>query len=361
MTKKQDEHILTLESRIEALKQEKSEQQKQLVLLKKRAAFVEALIDEIKKTVVPLESLPAIYVPEKKGKHIEDVVMHLSDEHMDEIVEPHRVQQLEDYNFPIACARAETYVNKVIDITQNTLSNYKFENLWIFANGDHTSGEIHGAVSRSYYRNQFRNCYAIAQVHALMIRDLAPYFRKVNVIYTSGNHGRRDKKKDHNGAWNNWDYAIGQCAMLLCKDISNVNFLVPDAYSVRLTIRNHVFHVEHGDDIPMWNQIPFYGMERKGRRLVALNASKNIHVHYFCYGHFHKPSTLGDLDGETIINGSWKATDAYVLGAHSGFTEPSQWIHGVHDKQGITWRFKIYLRSPNEKQGPKRYQVQLSR
>lgn len=360
MTKKQDEEILRLESQIEALKEERRYADTTIRRLKKRAAIVEAIIEELRRTVVPLKPLPTLYKIKKGKKHVEDVVMHLSDEHMDEIVNPDQVQGFENYNFPVACRRAETYVEKVIDITQNTLNNYHFENLWILAYGDHTSGEIHDAVDRSYYRNQFRNSFAISQVHACMIRDLAPYFKNVNVVYVSGNHGRRSQKKDHNAAWNNWDYAIGQCASLLCKDIPNAKFLLPDAYSIRLKIRQHTFHVEHGDDIRSWNSVPFYGMERKSRRLVALNATQGNQIHYFVFGHFHKPSTLGDLNGETIINGTWKATDAYIFGEHSGYVEPSQWLHGVHDKQGITWRFKIYLRSPDELSGPKRYRVSLA-
>ena len=74
------------------------------------------------------------------------------------------------------------------------------------AYGDFTSGEIHKACERSYYRNQFKNCLAIGQLHALMYRDLAAHFEEVNVLYLAGNHGRRTPKKDYLGAHDNWDY-----------------------------------------------------------------------------------------------------------------------------------------------------------
>ena len=45
------------------------------------------------------------------------VVMHLSDGHHDQVVRPEEVGGLEDYNFPISCARAERYVDTVVEWT----------------------------------------------------------------------------------------------------------------------------------------------------------------------------------------------------------------------------------------------------
>ena len=90
--------------------------------------------------------------------------------------------------------------------------------LWVLAYGDYTSGEIHRACERSYYRNQFKNCLAIGQLHALMYRDLAAHFEQVHVLYLAGNHGRRTPKKDYLGANDNWDYLVAEIARLHCRD-----------------------------------------------------------------------------------------------------------------------------------------------
>jgi 3',5'-cyclic AMP phosphodiesterase CpdA len=95
---------------------------------------------------------------------------------------------------------------------------------------------------------------------------------------------------------------------------------------------------------------------------MALNYCSNqpARVRYFVCGHFHKPGTIGDMDGELIVNGPWVATDAYCFNRFSGFTEPVQLIHGVNEKYGVTWRLPVRLRSPDEKAGPKRYKIDLS-
>jgi hypothetical protein len=217
----------------------------------------------------------------------------------------------EHHDFPIACARAEQYVNTVIDWTQDTLSpKFDFRVLWIPAYGDHTSGEIHGHGQRSYYRNQFKNCLAIGQLHSLMFRDLASYFDQVNVVYLSGNHGRRSTTKDYHGAQDNFDYLIGEMARLHCRDLKNVSFLIPNAYSVNLDINGVGFNFSHGDDVKGNGGIPFYGMIRRQKGFSALHAmSGQQRVRYFCMGHHHTLSSLSDLDGELVVNGAWVGTD----------------------------------------------------
>ena len=62
-----------------------------------------------------------------------------------------------------------------------------------------------------------------------------------------------------------------------------------------------------------------------------------------------------------IINGGWLATDPYSYEAFSGYREPMQLLHGVHEKYGISWRLPIKLKNvEREKKGPKRYEVILS-
>ena len=68
-------------------------------------------------------------------------------------------------------------------------------------------------------------------------------------------------------------------------------------------------------------------------------------------------NALSDMDGELMVNGSWVGTDPMVYNALSGYREPAQWLHGVNPRHGITWRMKVMLRSPGEKEGPTRYLI----
>jgi transposase len=247
-----NERILELEAEVVVLTEERNRERAKSKANAKIQGLFRAMVGVLNEKIVPVKPLPSWYKPKSlRGKIIEEhVVMHLSDGHHDQIVRPEECGGLEHHNFAVSCCRAERYVDTLLQWTQETLApQFRFPVLNVLAYGDFTSGEIHGHVERSYFRNQFQNCLAIGKLHALMYRDLAPYFERVNVVYVPGNHGRRSIKKDHHGAWNNWDYLTAEIARLYCADIANMDFLVPDAFSVNLDIDGVGFNVSHGDDV----------------------------------------------------------------------------------------------------------------
>jgi hypothetical protein len=355
---------LALQSKVVLLTEEKTAIARELKAAVKQHGIYRSLVEEMHAIVSPLDALPPAtdYRNGPEKLHHETLVMHLSDEHADETVLPHMVGGLETYNMSVALCRAEKYVDTVLQFTQKTLVNYQFDKLVILSYGDHTSGEIHGGVGHSENRNMFRNALQIGQMQALMIRDLAPYFKEIEVLCIPGNHGRRSIKKDYNGPWDNWDYLISEIAKQHCANLTNVTFHIPECFSVVTNIEGHNFFIAHGDDIKSWNSIPFYGLERKTRRLVALhNAMTGTQVKYFVFGHFHMNSVMSDLNCETIINGAWIGTNPYGYESFSGYREPSQLIHGVNEKYGITWRLHVKLKdSEQERLGPQRYQTVLA-
>lgn len=355
-----NDRIRELEAEVVHLTDERNRERARVKAGAKTEGLFRAVVKEMDKRVRPFPSLPPIVKPQHKAAAIQEhVVMHLSDGHHDQVVLPEECGGLERYDFRVSCARAERYVDTVVEWTQDTLApKFRFGSLTVLAYGDHTSGEIHGHAPRSYYRNQFKNCLAIGQLHALMFRDLSAHFDDVHVIYVPGNHGRRTPKKDFHGAHDNFDYLIAETARLYCRDLPNVRFLIPDAFSVNLVINGVGFNVSHGDDVRGSLGIPFYGMVRRQKGLVALGAATDLpRIRYFCMGHHHVAASLADIDGELLVNGAWVGTDSYAYNSFSGYREPSQWLHGVNPKHGITWRLNVRLRHPAESQGPRRYKI----
>ncbi len=354
-----DKRILELEAEIVHLTDERNRERQKVKAGAKIAGLFKAITAEMDQRIKPLEPLPQAVEFRRKAEIVEHVVMHLSDGHHDQVVRPEEVGGLESYSFPVSCCRAERYVDTVVEWCHDTLApRFAFPVLWVLAYGDYTSGEIHRACERSYYRNQFKNCLAIGQLHALMYRDLAAHFEQVNVLYLAGNHGRRTPKKDYLGAHDNWDYLCGEVARLHCRDLGNVHFTIPDAWSANININGVGFNVSHGDDVRSNLGIPWYGMVRRQKGLIALGAAAGAQrCRYFVVGHHHAASTLSDVDGELLVNGSWVGTDPFAYNALSGYREPAQWIHGVNAKHGITWRMNVKLRHENEKSGPNRYRI----
>ena len=316
-----------------------------------KISIIQALANNL--IVQPMKPLPQKIKTKQPGQKIEHLVLHLSDGHVDHMIEKESTGGIEEDNVDIATARAETLIEEVINWTNN-LSNHKFVKLWILAYGDHVNGEIHNAVEVSQWRNAFKSAEGCGKLHALMFRDLAAVFDDIHVIYLPGNHGRRSKRKDYERPQNNWDYLVARIAKLSCASHPNVHFHIPNSFSLAVNINGHGFYLAHGDDIKAWNGIPFYGIQRKTQRLTALSSVTKQDLKYFCLGHFHQASTLSNLSGEVLINGAWLATDPYIYEAHSGYTEPCQLLHGVHKKRGISWRIKIYMKGKTK---PERYKI----
>lgn len=346
-----------LKAEILHLRLEKNLAIKKLAQQTKEQGIVDYVLDELATWIKPFDAPPAVTPPKQNGLVEEHLVMHLSDGHHDEVILPEQCGGLEDHDFKVSCRRAEQYVDTVLKWSQETLKNsYRFPKLTILAYGDFTSGEIHGAVERSEYRNQFKNCLAIGQLHALMYRDLAPYFENVNILYVPGNHGRRSIKKDYTAPHDNWDYLIARTAELYCRDMSNVHFTIPDTYTCGVVIENNLFTVFHGDDVKSSLGIPWYGLQRKQARMQILSKNIDAKRKYFCCGHFHTGGSLSTVDGELLMNGAWVATNSYAYNSLGLMNEPSQLIHGVSEKHGVTWRLNVNLRTQNEK-SPKRYKI----
>ena len=355
-----NDRILELEAEVAHLVDEKNHYKRAAKAAVKTGGLWKAACEVIDEKIKPFKQLPSTRKTGKKQTINEDLVLHLSDGHHDQIVTLEETGELEQYDFPISCARAEKLVDTVIEHSQEHLTDYNFQNLWILANGDHTSGEIHGHEKRSYFRNQMKNTLAIGQLHALMIRDLSPYFENIYCVYVPGNHGRRTAKKDHYGAHENWDYMVAKTTELWLRDVDNVGFAIPNAFSVNVDIRGHGFHMCHGDDVRGSLGIPFYGMVRKQKNLMALNnITGGTRVRYFCMGHHHVQASMADLDGELLVNGAWLGNDPFSYNSFSGYRSPTQLLHGVHDRHGVTWRLPIGLKHEGERDGPKRYHVEI--
>lgn len=360
-TTPEEREIFGLQAEIAHLREEKNAAKRQVQQAAKAHGLFKAVVEEMEQRIKPIPALPSARQNFTPGddQMSEHLVMHLSDGHFDQVITHDDTGGLERYDFPIAMCRAERLVDVTLKWTQQTLApTFKFPSLTVLSYGDHTSGEIHGASQRSYFRNCFKNCHAIGQLQALMFRDLAPYFQQVNVVCVPGNHGRRSMKKDYHGAHDNWDYLIAATARQYCRDIPNINFAIPNAFSCNVDIDGVGFHIFHGDDVKSSLGIPWYGLEKRRHRMMALeNVRQGVPIRYYCCGHFHRPGSTTEVNGEMIINGAWPATDAYSYNSFGGFTEPSQLIHGVNQKYGITWRLPVKLKCDYEQKGPRRYRL----
>jgi hypothetical protein len=350
---------------IKALKDTISIQASEINKLKTRIGDEETLFkymaSEISTNVVPTP-----YIPSKRktrntnGKIIEDVGVILSDLHLDSPVRPERVQGYECYDYRAACHRSERVVDTIITHCFENLTGYKFDTLWLFLNGDIITGGIHNMKQHSQWRNLLISSIKAGQLIGSMVIDLSQHFNKINVIFAPGNHGRLTEKIDWKSPLENWDYMSAEYARSMCKNIKHVDWSIPDAWSQCVNIKGYNFFVQHGHQIKQNTlSIPYYGIERRTRRLTSLGAVKNIVYNYFIQGHRHTNASIPHPTGEVLMNGAYLATDEYVFESMGEYNEPHQLLFGIHEKYGVTWRLPISLRCSDwetkEREVPSKY------
>lgn len=348
---------VALIGQIENLRQDRNLLRRQLRAASKRIAVVDGIVEQLAPIITPLKSAKPFKPKAFKGKVIDEtLVLMLSDNHCDQVVTPEEVDGLEDYNFPISVRRHEVLVEELIEWTQNSLANFRFKKLVIMGLGDYTSGQIHGHVNRSYFGDQFTNDLAIAQLFAQMFRELSSYFEEIEIVSITGNHGRLTEKIEFTkqAVEANHDTLIMKIAEIHCQNCGNIKFEFPAGLSTIKEIEgwNFALHHQHGKKSggKVWNQA-----ERKAATLVPLHQGR---IHYFCGGHFHQSGEAPANGGARMIgNGAMLACDQYSYQNLDASGIPCQIIFGVHKKNRVTWRLPIQVRTEDEKNGPKRYQV----
>ena len=175
--------------------------------------------------------------------------------------------------------------------------------------------------------------------------QMASHFKKTTFIGVVGNHGeiRRNGKKVFKRKYINWDYIFYKNLEFMCQKDKSIKFIIPKSFFYIDEIFNYKFLLLHGDNIRMYLQIPFYGIQRTITRFNELLASQGKFLNYVCLGHFHNTGMLQTMSGEILLNGSVIAGTEFSLGALTLTNKPFQLFFGVHKNKGITFRYNLKL------------------
>jgi hypothetical protein len=122
-----------------------------------------------------------------------------------------------------------------------------------------------------------------------------------------------------------------------------IKFYIPKAWWIIANVRGWDFLLLHGEDIKAWNGIPYYGVDRADARYTLLLQTINKSYHYMCCAHHHSHAEIDRPVGEKLINGAWPGGSMYSYKSLNTSSVPSQLFFGVHERKGITWRYKLTM------------------
>lgn len=189
----------------------------------------------------------------------------------------------------------------------------------------------------------YHQFFGLAELLIKFIIEMLYLFEEIEVSCIGGNHGRVGKKGE-NPHYVNWDvFLYKYIESRMEKYFDRVKFNIPLSWWYVDEIMGFKSLLLHGDDIKSWNGIPYYGITRADAKWQQLLGSKNIYFDYIELGHFHSPSELPRVAGETIMNGCWPGGSVFALKSLMTSGRPRQNLFFIHPERGKTASYPIWL------------------
>lgn len=300
-------------------------------------ARTKALLDELAATKDELASYKTIdragraliEVPKKVGgmQRVGVPLMMCSDWHVEEPVDPKKVNGINEYNLDIAeecIAKLATSFAGMVDDSPR----FDCRTAVIALMGDLISGTIHDELLESNFLSPQRaQVWLLDRLEGMLrtILALCPNLDRIIVPCNSGNHGRAThKQRVSTREDNSLEMVVYQTLARIFRDEPRLEFVFADGEWIELDVMGYQIAITHGDSFNYGGGIA--GMMVPIRRGITRQfAGRNFHQ--YLMGHFHKRTD----DGDVQINGSLIGYGAYSMRLHAK-PEPRQQAWFMIDK-----------------------------
>ena len=305
--------------------------------IEKQRNVNQIFIDNCLAALSKVSFFPAKIPRQEKATEQQEFHSMKSDDHVGELVESTWVQGVNEYNIDLFKSRLQLWMEKVMLFREQDKRSLGLNKLIVYMLGDHVTGETvyHG---QSYMIDapvvdQFMTGM---EEYTNTFLTLAQTFPQIEIFCVPGNHGRPGRKGD-NHPKSNFDYLLFRMMKKVFEKQDNINVYVSECPTMLIQNGCYNFALNHNDDTRGWNGIPYYGLDRKARRLGDLYG---MQVHYKLGGHFHSPANLND---ETLLNGTMVGGSDLSVNQMRTASLPSQKIFYFDKKHGINRESNIYL------------------
>jgi len=260
-----------------------------------------------------------------------------SDDHVGELVDPAWVQGVAEYDVNIFKKRLEMWTHKVATFREQDKNALGLNKIIINMLGDHITGEmIYAGQAWNIDVCLVDQLFTCVNAYVDSLLFLANIFPEIELYCVQGNHGRHGKKGEGHPR-SNFDYVFFKMIQKILAQQGNIKVYISE--SPTMLVRHYIFNfaLNHNDDTRLWNGIPYYGLDRKARRLPKLY---NMPINFYLGGHFHSPASLDD---ETYINGTMVGGTDLTINKMRVASRPSQSIFYLDPKHGIHRYTNLYL------------------
>jgi len=244
------------------------------------------------------------------------------------------------YNSKVAKKRILRYYNTICRFADIHRKFCPVSKLHLFMLGDIPQGEQIGKqllIDELELPLYDQKWVAVNELSNLII-NLCQWYKSIDVIGIPGNHGVLGKYFSFAANWNIEIYDLLKA--MIGPNYPQVTFQIEanDFYAIH-KVKNTSFLALHGDKIPMYLSLPFYGIDRR-----SLKWKQSLpHWDILLMGHFHSCSFLQPSGFPIFINGTF-SSDSRFVAQWLGLKEiAEQWTFFVGDNHPNTAVHKIDL------------------
>ena len=252
-----------------------------------------------------------------------------------------------DYNSDVLEKRIEQYTEKLLEITEIQRMDHNVDDLHVWLLGDIVegeeifSGQAHLIDSGLYRQVGINGPRILSKFFVTALQN----FKTVHVIGVIGNHGAvGGKTKKQYDPETNMDRLLYKIMDHMFEKEERITFNIPDGVGERSwyavdSIGNYSSLLVHGDQLP--SPANYHGYFRKvmGWKDGAIPESFDD----IFMGHYHQQFKITIGTTMLRISGSPESHNTYAQEFFSSMSRPCQHLMYVHQENGITSEYSIWL------------------
>lgn len=262
-----------------------------------------------------------------------------SDWHIEETVEPEKVNGVNAYNLDIARRRCERYFSGLSYLIRYHQDHFAIRDLILWLGGDLITGYLREEDLES---NEVSPVQAIAILQSWLadgIRSVlqASDIELITVVCNSGNHGRLTKKtQPRTREANSIEWLLYRWLAKEFAGEGRVKFVLPHGSQTYVDVYDWTIRFTHGDETKFGGGVG--GIMIPIRKAIAKWETVR-HADLTVLGHYHQEHFLRDL----VVNGSLVGFNEYALSIAAPFEDPRQSFFLMDKHRGITFPSTIWV------------------
>lgn len=277
---------------------------------------------------------PAVSVEELSSGGDEDVAIHVTDDHIGDLLEDEYGNEV--FNTEIAIKKIRQRVTRTMEIVaRQEAAGWNFHTVHYIMGGDIITGSgIYQGQAWEVEKNFNEQIDIATSVHFDQIQRLAEKFEAVQVVCQTGNHGEIRISGSSEKA--NGDDIVYRMldALVRASEYENVTFIRNDRTNyTNFEMRGHNAHLRHGKDMKAQSETRAASDDLRGWKLMH-----DFDIMYA--GHFHIQSEDRVMEAPLVRSGSICPTDEFEESI-SEWSMPLSTVHGVSDDQPKTWTWDV--------------------